>query len=397
MRKVNKSVRLAAAPSPVLPDAPDGKPTYEILPASQTSGMRGGIVYQIAALAGKREQGCDTPGGFVSDGSVLSHEGSCWVGDSAVVSKSVVKDSALVWQNASVYNSEITGTARVGANSIVDDSQVGSGANITTRGVVRDCIVRGRIADYAFVYHAEVSSGGCIWDHSTVSSPSRSPRAIIDGHVLGNSRVYGPVNIPLAVRLNDCIVHGRVNFGSSYIAHSFWYNNCIFVAPPNRRLDVEVSSPAFTLTGIYNHYKAYRGHGWNYSVRDYQFKVSAVRAYPRTARGGVIPETVPCAWISCLVPATYDLSMFAPKFKKQGLQFMRNTFMPNSRLCGAPADVFLNASSLDPQLLEVIQTLKTMVDIDFHATQLNFDPQDAKTQSEIQNRRIRMGGQDIAG
>lgn len=97
--------------------------------SNNTKLFEGRLLYQIEAIKDFGDVKSGDLGGWIEQMSNLSHEGSCWVGENAMV-----YDQARVHENARVY-----GSARVfGKAYIYGDGQVFGDANVFERSAVCD-------------------------------------------------------------------------------------------------------------------------------------------------------------------------------------------------------------------------------------------------------------------
>ena len=107
---------------------------YELINYNQETNL-----YRIKALKDFNDVKSGDLGGFVDSENNLSHEGNCWIYDSAVVCDSaIVKDDAIVYGSAVVCDS-----ARVYGSAVVCDSAV-----VRDSAIVRDSAV---VCDSAIV------------------------------------------------------------------------------------------------------------------------------------------------------------------------------------------------------------------------------------------------------
>lgn len=159
---------------------------YHLVGAREKLDFSGGtpLGYRIQALIDIPEHGvvAGDLGGYVEDESVLSHEGSCWIGGDAYVSKHheeyrygdgsrvprepAVRDDALVTGNAMVYG-RVFGNAKISGNAYV-------GVDIG-----KDSI----ITDNSYIYNSSVSgtilmSGNARVTAMWISSCSKTPVTI---------------------------------------------------------------------------------------------------------------------------------------------------------------------------------------------------------------------------
>lgn len=122
-------------------------------------------------------------GGWVESERNLSHEGTCWVGDRAVVSSNaIVSGDAIVSGNALVAdNARVNGDARVTGKAIVSRN-----ARVTGNARVSDSA---QVTDDVMVYgDALVSGGAVVSGHASVPSDARvsEPSHVLTATVLAS-------------------------------------------------------------------------------------------------------------------------------------------------------------------------------------------------------------------
>jgi UDP-3-O-[3-hydroxymyristoyl] glucosamine N-acyltransferase len=113
------------------------------------------------------------PGGYIENDSNLSHEGLCWVGDSArIYGNARVVDNSVVYGNAMIYGSAVvSGNARIhghadvgGAARIAEDANIPDQASVAGEARVAG---NANIAGYANVYGNALVSGDATIDGET--------------------------------------------------------------------------------------------------------------------------------------------------------------------------------------------------------------------------------------
>lgn len=177
---------------------------YEIL-KDRSLTVNSSEIYRIKALKDFGDVKAGDIGGYVASEENLSHEGSCWVYDIAMVYHSAkVKDNAIVRGSAHVYNE-----AQVMHNAIVEGH---------TRVFEQSTIFgNARIKDNANVFgHGRVNGFAIVQDNATVSENARvygetivKDYAMVSGHMMvaqgtiSNSTILfgiGEINFDVASR-----------------------------------------------------------------------------------------------------------------------------------------------------------------------------------------------------
>lgn len=163
---------------------------YEIL-KDQAITMNGSTIYRIKALKNFGDVKAGDIGGYVASEENLSHEGSCWVYDIAMVyHKAKVKDNTIVRGCAHVFNHArvmenaiVEGHARVSDDSTVfGNAQVKDNANVFGRGIVHGFAI---VQDNATVFEqARVYGETTIKDHAQVSGHIMVSRGEISNSVV---------------------------------------------------------------------------------------------------------------------------------------------------------------------------------------------------------------------
>lgn len=188
---------------------------YELL-TDQTKEFHNGTVYRIQALKDINDYiKKGDIGGWVSSENNLSHDGTCWIDNNAVVcEKARVKDNAYVYHNAMIYgHAIISGNAKVSGNANVHNfALVSENANVSDNAFLEDeCHVHGNarvfgtpiIRDSANIY-----GNSAIFDVATIYE-----NAIVEefGSVKENARVHGNCRITgIASISGDADVKGGI-------------------------------------------------------------------------------------------------------------------------------------------------------------------------------------------
>lgn len=169
-------------------------------------------VYRIKALRDFGDVKAGDLGGFVEEESNLSHDGTCWIYDNAIVCRgSKVSDEAEVRDSAVVSTkSYVWESSRIYENAQVYNSRVRGGV-IYGEAYVKnaDVLWLGEVKDTAYV------TGGVIRDGAVVAD---------NAHVSGNSYIDG---YDTTVGRNASIADGNVYSTNDY--HVFGGYNGIFV------------------------------------------------------------------------------------------------------------------------------------------------------------------------
>lgn len=128
---------------------------YELL-TDQTKEFHNGTVYRIQALKDINDYiKKGDIGGWVSSENNLSHDGTCWIDNNAVVcEKARVKDNAYVYHNAMIYgHAIISGNAKISGNANVHNfALVSENANVSDNAFLEDeCHVHGNARVFLFL------------------------------------------------------------------------------------------------------------------------------------------------------------------------------------------------------------------------------------------------------
>lgn len=161
------------------------------------------LFYRLVALRDIPEHGVKAGdlGGFVEEGDILSHEGSCWIGENAMVGPFVkVQDNAYIGGNAHVLNNfdsrslvikenaSITGNAKVwlrrfGAERPDESTLIAGNAQISGNAQlinVRFVLGNAKISD-----RAQLERCGRIIGDATISGKAKLNKGVsISGHSL---------------------------------------------------------------------------------------------------------------------------------------------------------------------------------------------------------------------
>jgi carbonic anhydrase/acetyltransferase-like protein (isoleucine patch superfamily) len=124
----------------------------------------GKTLYRIKALKDFGDVKVGELGGYIETENNLSHNGNCWVSDSAQIS-----DNAQVYGDARVYdNALVSDYARVSGNAWVsDNARISGSAQVYNNAHVSD---NARISGYAQVYDKTYVSGNAhISDNARIS------------------------------------------------------------------------------------------------------------------------------------------------------------------------------------------------------------------------------------
>lgn len=169
-------------------------------------------VYRIKALRDFGDVKAGDLGGFVEEESNLSHDGTCWIYDNAIVCRgskvseeaevrdtAVISDESYVWGNSRIYETPIVRSSRIRGGVVHGDAVVHNA----------DVLWRGEVKDTAYV------TGGVIRDGAVVAD---------NAHVSGNSYIDG---YDTTVGRNASIADGNVYYTTDY--HVFGGHNGIFV------------------------------------------------------------------------------------------------------------------------------------------------------------------------
>lgn len=193
---------------------------YEILKDLSLT-MNGSSIYRIRALKNFGDVEAGDIGGFVVSEDNLSHEGTCWIYDDAMVYHNAkVKDNAIVRGYSHVYNE-----AQVFHNAIVEGhaqvfgyGSVFGNAKIKDNGSVFD---KGTVHGFAFVQdHASVSENARVCSEAIIKDCAKVCGYImVSRGEISNSTVLfgvGEINFDIGCRddwtfyRNPCVEAGFI-------------------------------------------------------------------------------------------------------------------------------------------------------------------------------------------
>lgn len=182
---------------------------YEIL-KDQAIAMNGSTIYRIKALRNFGDVKAGDIGGFIEKEENLSHEGSCWIYDDAMVYHNAkVKDNATVRDHAQIlHNAIVEGRARVFNNGTVFGNA--------------------RIKDNASVFdYGKVHGFAIVQDNATISGDARiCNESIVKDYV----HVLGYINVTKGEISKNTVLFGigEINFDvSSKDDWTFYRNPCV--------------------------------------------------------------------------------------------------------------------------------------------------------------------------
>lgn len=190
-------------------------------------------VYRIKALRDFGDVKAGDLGGFVEEERNLSHDGTCWIYDNAIVcgrskvnDKSEVRDTAVISDKSCVWhNSRIYENAQV-HNSRIDGGVVHGEAYVNDA----DVLWQGEVKDTAYVTGGVIRNGAVVADNAHVSGYSYIDgydtivgrnASITDGEVYSTNdyHVFGGYNGIFVTWLRDD--NGFVIFHRKYNAKEF--------------------------------------------------------------------------------------------------------------------------------------------------------------------------------
>lgn len=145
-------------------------------------------------------------GGYVSSEANLSHEGSCWIMDKAVVADdAIVKDDAVVMERACVDGTAI----------ISDQAHVADFAYVTGNSNVNQ---QGKVYGHSKVIGSIVSGDGQIQDYVYATGSVISGNATVGGHInLNNSVVFGDILVYMSLNNRVDIDGARICKDEDYV------------------------------------------------------------------------------------------------------------------------------------------------------------------------------------
>ena len=171
---------------------------YKLL-ENDTVVFRGKTLYRIKALRDFSNVMKGNIGGYIENEDNLSHEGDCWVYNSArVLDNAKVYGNARVYGNASVYDyAEISGDA-----IIFDNAKVYGNAKIIDKAVVYG---------YAMVVdNAEVSGVSRVFGSALIGENAR----------LNNSDIHDHASIFGCAEIHRCRIGGTAGISSDAVIES---------------------------------------------------------------------------------------------------------------------------------------------------------------------------------
>lgn len=188
---------------------------YEIL-KDRSLTVNGSEIYRIKALKDFGDVEAGEMGGFVASEENLSHEGTCWIYDDAMVYHNAkVKDNAVVRGYTHVYNE-----SQVMHNAIVEG--------------------RARVFGYGTVYgNARIKDNGSVFDHGVVhgfaivqdNATVRDHGCVCnEGIIKDNAYVSGHIMVSQGTISNNAVLFGvgEINFDiSASDDWTFYRNPCV--------------------------------------------------------------------------------------------------------------------------------------------------------------------------
>lgn len=191
---------------------------YEL--TEETKAVAGRILYKIKALVDIEEYGVKAGdfGGFVESENNLSHYGTCWIADDALVfGEAKVEYDAIVSGKAQVRGfAHIGGNARIADNALVfcfahiyDDACVYGHAKVADNAEVygaaqvygfAQVFGTAHVFDNSRVYEEAIVSGNaCVYENAKVHNNAKISG---DAEIYNNSEIYGDAH----VSGNACII-----------------------------------------------------------------------------------------------------------------------------------------------------------------------------------------------
>lgn len=191
----------------------------------------GRVLYRIEALRdfGEIEKG--DKGGFVENGSNLSHEGTCWIYDNAKVF-----DNARVYEEAHIYgDAQVGDDAEVyGCAAVFDDAEIADWAKVYGHAEIKNnSIVQAQAQVYGYAYigdysyitdYAEVYGYACISGNAFIKD---NVQVYDNAHIRGgaylscNTRVYEKAIVENnAAITGDSEIYGNVEVSGKANIHS---------------------------------------------------------------------------------------------------------------------------------------------------------------------------------
>lgn len=239
---------------------------YELL-TDQTKEFRNGTVYRIQALKDINDYiKKGDIGGWVSSENNLSHDGTCWIDNNAVVcEKARVKDNAYVYDNAMIYgHAIISGNAKVSGNAFLEDEcHVHGDARVFGTPIICDS--------------ANIYGNSAIFDVATIYD-----NAIVEefGSVKENARVHGNCRITgIASISGDADVKGGIIDAGDISTYAFIRSNNDYLS----LLSVDYDLTAYRSSGghIYINYTQYDDMRAIFKLEEFEKKI---KKYKRKIR-----------------------------------------------------------------------------------------------------------------
>ena len=135
LKKLNHSVMKALHP-----------PKFEMVQHDFVLRNTSSVAYRIKALRDFGDVRAGDLGGYIETENMLSHEGNCWVYDSAsVVKGGCVKGDAQVRDEAIIIESIIDGTSKISGKARISTSSISGQVSIEGEVHVRDSHVLGKV------------------------------------------------------------------------------------------------------------------------------------------------------------------------------------------------------------------------------------------------------------
>lgn len=239
----------------------------------------GATLYRIRALKSFGDVSKGDLGGFIEGEKNLSHSGTCWVYDNAMVcgNARVMEDARIDYEAHIFGNAKISKSAVVSNNAIIDD-----GAIITDFAKVRGfACVRGKaiVKD-----HAQVKDDALVGGKAIVSKASK---------ITGQIRILGDAEVSMMDSLTTACCHAVIS-GSALISDP---NDVLVIGPIgsrndrltaycNKRGDIEVSTGCFKGTLDKFKYQVRNEHGSNVYAQQYRMAISFIKQFFKINEGG---------------------------------------------------------------------------------------------------------------
>lgn len=202
-------------------------------------------LYGIISLVEIPKHGVRTgdSGGYVESEANLSHIGSCWIAENAIVmDNAFVGGDAIVSGSSKVTdNAKVNSSARVEGNSVVADEAVIEGhATVLDSIILNEAYISGN----SRVVASKIYDTSCVYSNGKVFNSVLSFRAKVSGNaqVQNNSAIKGNVIVSGDCVINKSTIRAEGKGEVSICANCVIQNNSFICAKDNM---IFINSPVF--------------------------------------------------------------------------------------------------------------------------------------------------------